>query len=145
MDIWLIWVSAGIVMALLELIVPGGILVFLGLSALVVGGGVYFNLLTTIHMAFIAWFIISIVFMLFLRSLFMKYFEGDTSIQEVGEENEYAGSLVEIVELIEPFKDGRVMYKGTTWTGRSEVRLEIGSKARVIKREGSALLIEEIK
>ena len=64
MEAWLIWSIVGAVMILLEFVVPGGIIVFLGISALLVGAGIYLEWITTIPEAFITWFMSSIFLML---------------------------------------------------------------------------------
>ena len=144
MAIWLIWIVAGTVMALLELVLPGGIIVFLGLSAMLVGALVYFGLVTTIPMAFMSWFIVSVVMILFLRSLFMKYFEGDSIVHNVDEDQNLVGAVVVISEKVRPYKDGRVKFRDTTWGARSEEEIGVGSKAQVIKREGNVLIIKSL-
>lgn len=144
MDVWMIWIIAGAVMALLEFILPGGIIVFLGMAAIAVGGAVYLGWITTAVHALLAWFIISILFMLFLRQLFIKYFEGDTSVENVDEDKDLIGSLVETVEEILPHKEGRVKFRDTTWAARSNGELKPGSKAVVSERDGNTLIVKPI-
>ncbi|PCH45309.1 MAG: hypothetical protein COC23_08100 [Hyphomicrobiales bacterium] len=64
----------GVILIFLEVVVPGGIIVFLGLSAGLISALVYFEIVTSIVTAITIWFIVSLFFMLGLRSFFMKYF-----------------------------------------------------------------------
>lgn len=142
MDQYLIWIIAGLVMIFLEFVIPGGIISFLGLSALLVGLGVYLNLFDSLITALTTWFITSLILILTLRSLFMKYFEGDSIVQNVDEDENEKGALVEITEVIYPHKEGRIKYRDTTWIARSDEQIDVGVKARILKREGNIYIVK---
>lgn len=144
MEPWSIWAIAGAIMIVLEFIIPGGIIVFLGVSAGIVGGAIYLGLITSIFSAFLAWFIVSIFSILVLRSFFMKYFEGDSKVQNVDEDAALVGMLVEVVEQVLPHKEGRVRFRDTTWGARSDEKLEIGAKAAITGRDGNHLIIKSL-
>ena len=145
MEVWLIWVLIGIVLSILETVVPGGIVIFLGFSALAIGGAIYIGWITSLKMAIIGWFILSIFSMLFLRSVFIKYFEGDATIDDVDEDVDYGGSIVEVVEDIHPYQDGRVKYRGTTWGARSDDEISKGESAIIVKKEDNILIVTTLK
>lgn len=144
MENWAIWMIVGAVMMLLEFILPGAVIVFLGIAALLVGIGIYFSWITTITSAFLAWFIISIILMLFLRSIFVKYFEGDSLVQNVNEDLDIIGSLVIVTEDIKPYKEGRIRFRDSTWSGRSEEEIDNGQQAIIIGRDGNTLIIKSL-
>ena len=144
MESWAIWTIAGVVMILLEFILPGAVIVFLGIAAVIVGLGVYFSLITSIVSAFLAWFMISIFLMVFLRSLFTKYFEGNTLIQNVDEDLDILDSMVEVTEDVLAYKEGRVKFRGSTWNARSDQDLSTGHKAIIIGRDGNTLIIKSL-
>jgi len=144
MEAWLIWVITGFVFMVLEFIVPGGIIVFLGIASAIVGSLVYFGIITSVIHAFIAWFMISLFLMLVLRSVFIKYFEGDSSIQNVDQDEDSKGKIVEVVEDITPYKEGRVKYLESTWSARSDEELDKGMKAVILSREGSTWIVKSI-
>lgn len=144
MDFYMYWLVLGIFLVCLEFIVPGAIVVFLGVAALLVGGLLYFSIVTSWVSAFIAWFILSLFLMLFLRSLFVVYFEGDSRIDNVDEDKDMIGSVVEVIETIHPYKDGRVRFRDSSWTARSEEELAVGQKVRVVKRLGNTLQVQSI-
>ena len=141
MQPWLIWMSLGLVLMILELIVPGGIVVFLGFSAMIVSGAIYIGLIDSLTTALITWFITSIIFMFFLRSFFMKYFEGDSEVQQVEENAEMIGKEVHVIEEISPDSPGRVRMRDTTWNAKSKDTLEEGSIGVVESIEESILII----
>lgn len=144
MDTHLLWIIAGIVMVVLEFLIPGGIISFVGLSAIIVGVGIYFKIIDSVASAFITWFITSLILLLTLRSVFMKYFEGDSVVQDVDEDKDSIGAIVEVIEEVEPYKEGRVRYRETTWIARSDEHFDIGAKARIINREGNIYIIKAL-
>lgn len=144
MDTHSLWIIAGIVMVVLEFLIPGGIISFVGLSAIIVGVGIYFKIIDSVASAFITWFITSLILLLTLRSVFMKYFEGDSVVQDVDEDKDSIGAIVEVIEEVEPYKEGRVRYRETTWIARSDEHFDIGAKARIINREGNIYIIKAL-
>lgn len=144
MDVWLIWLISGVVMILLEFIIPGGIIVFLGIAASIVAGGIFAGWIDSLTNALLTWFITSLFLMIFLRSIFIKYFEGDTSIQNVDEDIDLKGSLVTVVEEVLPHKSGRVKFRDTTWQARSDEEFAEGSSAIIADRDGNVLIIKSI-
>lgn len=144
MEPWLIWSILGSVLILLEFIVPGGIVVFLGLAAILVGGSIYAQWITSLTSALLTWFISSIFFMLFLRSVFIKYFEGDAKVHNVDEDEDILGAIVEIIEDVCPYKEGRVKFQDSTWVARSDEELLMGSNAVILRRDGNTLIIRSL-
>lgn len=144
MEIWLIWIIAGLILMALEFIIPGAIIVFLGMAAIIVGALIYTGLIASILHSFIAWFIISLLLMVVLRSLFVKYFEGNSYVQNVDEDEDSKGKIVEVIEDIEPFKDGRIKYLDTTWNARSDDEIKKGNKAIILARDGSTWIVRSL-
>ena len=139
---WLIWVICGIVMVLLELILPGGVIIFLGTAAVIVGTLLYFEWITSVSTSFISWFIVSITLLLFLRERLSRYFGGSFKVQNTDEDLDLIGSQVIVVEDIFPYKKGRVKFRETTWVARSNERVKAGEKALVSKRDGNELVVK---
>jgi inner membrane protein len=144
MEAFVLWLIAGVVLMLLEIVVPGGVVIFLGLAAGVVGASVAFGWVDTLAHSLLLWFITSIVLLLGLRSFFLKYFEGDSTVQNVDEEADYVSSLVEVVEEIQPYREGRVSFRGVTWQARSEETLAAGSTAVITARDGNTWIVKSL-
>ena len=144
MEPWLIWVISGGVLIFLELIIPGLVTVFMGLSAIMVGMALKFSLITGLFNSLIAWFILSTLFLLVLRTFFMKYIGGDSTVHNVDEASDAEGSIVEVTETIEPHKEGRVNFRGVSWQARSEQEILKGSKAIVIGRDGNIWIVKTL-
>ena len=139
---WLIWVTCGVIMMLLELILPGGVIIFLGIAAITVGSLLYLEWITSISTSFILWFIISITLLLFLRERLSMYFGGSFKVENIDEDLDLVGSQVQVVEDIQPYKKGRVKFRETTWVARSNEKIKVGEKALVSERDGNELVVK---
>lgn len=144
METWLNWVIAGGGLILLELVLPGGVTIFVGLAAMIVGGLIKLGFITTTLDSFLYFTVISIVLLLFLRSFFMKYFEGDSRVQNVDEDLDAEGSIVDVAEDIFPFREGRINFRGAGWQARSEEEILKGSKAVIVRRDGNIWIVKSI-
>jgi membrane protein implicated in regulation of membrane protease activity len=141
-EVWLIWLLSGVVLSLLELIIPGGIIVFVGVAGIIVSLLIKFGFITNLVTSFIIWFILSIIFMFVLRSFFMKFFEGETFVENTSEDEDAKGAIVEIVETIFPYKEGRIRFRGSSWKARSEKEIKKGDKGVIIERDQSVWIVK---
>ncbi len=145
METWMIWSLAGFILILAELIVPGGVCIFIGVSAMIVGGSLYLEWVHTVFECLMLWMLSSIILLVFLRTLFIRKFEGDSSIQNVDEDKDLEGTLGDVIENIYPYKEGRIAVRGSTWKARSDQEIVAGQKAIVIGREGNTIIVKNIE
>lgn len=138
------WAIVGALFIVLELVVPGAILGFLGLAAIIVGGLIYYGVIVDIAHAFIAFFIISLGLILFLRSFALKLMPGDYKIHDTDEDLEAIGSFVEVIEEIKPESLGRVRYRDSTWEAESEYHIEVKQKAIIVSRRGNRWIVKPL-
>lgn len=144
MDAWIIWTVIGVALVVLELIIPGGITSFVGMAAIITGLLIKYEVLKDTTSVVLTFMILSIVLLLFLRTIFMKYFEGDSRKQNVDEDHDARGTIVDVLEDIHPFREGRVSFRGTGWQARSEEEITKGSKAVIIGRDGNIWIVKSI-
>ena len=144
-DYVMTWIGAGLVLVFLEVILPGGIIVFLGVSAIMVGIGIHFEWINTIPMAITSWFALSIINLFAMRSFFMKFFEGDTSIQNTNEDLDDLGRIVVVAQDIYPHKEGRIRFKDSTWIAQSEHEIKKDAKAIITNRKGNKYVVSIIE
>ena len=137
------WIVAGAVLIVLELIVPGMVLVFLGGGALLVALFVWLGLIQTWVSSITTWFIVSLVLLLVLRSFFQRFMPGDAEKQSTDEDFDAYGEVVDVVEAIRPGEEGRIQYRGTTWQAACyDHTLEVGTKAQIVWRENLIWIVE---
>ncbi|WP_394176854.1 NfeD family protein [Thalassotalea litorea] len=143
----LIWGGLGVLMMLLEIIIPGGIIIFLGISAVVVALTLQLGLIDHWVHAFTCWFILSLLLLLLFRNITQKMVGGDTRIDNTDEELDMFGAEVEVVETIGPGNQkGRVMFQGSSWTALGDgSEIKPGEAAKVICRENISLVVERIE
>lgn len=144
METWLIWIVAGAILMISELILPGGVTIFVGLASLLVGILIHFDVITTPVESILTFLVLSIVLLLFLRTFFLKYFEGDSRVQNVDEDTDAVGIIVEVIEDIFPYREGRINFRGTGWQARSEEEILKGSKAIILNRDGNVWVVKAI-
>ena len=137
------WIVAGVVLMLLELLVPGAVLVFLGAGALIVALLVWLGLLSSWVSAITTWFIASLALLLGLRGLVLRLVPGETETQSTDEELDVFGQIVEVIEAVGPEPGGRIRFRGTTWDALClEQTIPAGSKARIVLREDLAWIVD---
>jgi membrane protein implicated in regulation of membrane protease activity len=137
---WWMWVTAGLLLVVLELVTPLGFyLMFFGLGALTVG------LLERLHVINAAW----LEWLLFTASslIYVLLFRG--RIQQRVETPAHAvdtmiGELATPKERILPGTVGRVEVRGTVWNARNETSgaLEPGQRCRVARVDNLMLYVQ---
>ena len=141
-EVFWYWLVFGAILIVLECVVPGAILSFLGIAALMISGGYYFGILSSIVSGFLCWFIISLVLVFFLRSFVLRFMPSDSRYQPVDEDDNARGSLAEVVEEIRPGSPGRIRFRGTTWEACAQGHYPLGRRVVIEGREGNAWLVK---
>ncbi len=137
------WIIGGAVLILLELILPGMILGFLGGGALIVAGLIWWGWIDTWTSSFTAWFITCVVLLLTLRGFFQRLVGGESEVQSTDEDVDAYGTIVEVVETITPGKQGRIHYRGAPWGAICyDNTIEVGAKAMLAFRENLVWVVE---
>lgn len=140
----LFWVIFGAVLIIAEVLLPGLVVVFMGLAALLVALGIYLGLLDGFLQITFAWMVISMILIFTLRSFASRYAPGNKEKGNLDEDLDAFGQVVDVqvVESDNP-KRGRVSFRGSTWQVQSvEGPLTAGGRARMIKRENLIWLVE---
>jgi inner membrane protein len=140
------WIVAGAVLILLELIVPGAVLVFLGAGALVVALMVWLGLVQSWVLSITIWFIVSLLLLVVLRGFVQRLLPGETETQSTDEDLDAFGKEVDVLEMITPDAAGRISYRGATWQAACyEHTLAAGSRARIVYRDELVWVVEPVE
>ena len=140
--VWL-WMYAGALLMLAELISPGFVVFFFGLAAATV------SLLKWIFPSLPLWgqlaafSILSIIYLLVLRKYIKSVFMGEKD-ESPSINNEYVGRVGRVVEVIRPEVPGRILLGDAEWTARSATRLDPGTEVRVVAQDNLTLRVEPI-
>ncbi len=141
------WIILALVFACLEIFIPGGILLNLGLASLFVAFGVHQQFLDTWAIALTAWFICASILLFVLYFFTEKFFNSDHIVENIHEELDIYGKKVDVIESIGPgTQAGRVKYQGTTWSALSDGSvINAGSHATIICKDNISLVVEPLK
>ena len=141
---WL-WIYAGAALMLLELIAPGFILCFFGLSAATVGVLKFaFGEAFTLTWQLAAFSAFSVLYIVILRRYLKRVFVGGKVETKTDFDNESVGRTGKLTAAILPPLTGRVMLGDSEWTAESERPIEVGADVRVVAQQNLTMKVEEI-
>lgn len=141
---WL-WMYAGAFLMLGELLAPGFVVFFFGLSAASVGlcrfaFGDAFDL--TWQLAAFSAF--SIVYLVCLRRWLKSVFMGTVGSASCGLPDEILGRRALVTEDITPGKGGRVSVGDAEWAAEADVALPAGTDVKIIARNNLTLKVTSV-
>ncbi|TDJ08925.1 MAG: NfeD family protein [Deltaproteobacteria bacterium] len=141
-----IWLVFGAVCIISELLLPGLVMVFVGLGALTVALGLYLGHIVGLPAQFITFFISSIIYVFTLRLLVLRFVPTDTVKENIDEDEQIIGQIVTVCEAIPPGGNGRIMHGDSTWQAKSSHTDEIlkGEQVKIVGRENITLIVEKI-
>lgn len=141
-----IFMVGGVLLILLEAVLPGGVAFLLGLSGIGVGVFRYFGFLEDPLTAVFAWLFSSTIMTIAIRPFINKYFKGESSYKFADEDYE---AMDKIVDVIEPINDltnsGRIRFQGISWQARSlDGDIPVGMQVRIKYRENTTWIVESV-
>jgi len=144
--VFLVWFIGGIALMVVELVVPGGIIFFLGLGATVVSGLLFIGLIDGWIQAFTTWFIVSLALIFGLRGVVQKYMPAHVEKGSTDEDLDAYGHRAEVAETIPADGEGRISFRGSTWAARNYHSGELppGTAVRIVFRDNLVWVVEEI-
>ena len=141
---WIFFVG-GMLLMLLETILPGGVAFFLGAGGLVIAALRAIGLLVDPVTAVLTWVFLSTALTIALRPIAMRYFGGDISMKMTDEDAEAMGQTVKVIEAVDEERPGRIRFRGAEWDARTtDGRLPKGAEARILYRDNLTWIIEPI-
>jgi len=136
----LYWLYFGVGLIILEVMTPGLVLLFFGLSALTVA---LLAWLLTLSQGFqwLAFSVFSVVYIVLLRKSLKKVFNGDKEVTH-NVSDDFTGKLAVVVEAVAPNKPGRVEFNGCAWKAEARVELPVGVSVRICGKTNLTLKVE---
>ena len=130
---------------LLELVAPGFVLCFFGLSAATVGA-LKFLLGDTLTLTgqLAAFSVLSVLYIVLLRRYLKKVFVGGKVETETDFDNESVGRTGAVTVAIRPPLTGRVMIGDSEWTAAADRPIETGRNVKVVAQSNLTMKVEEI-
>lgn len=141
---WL-FLAGGILLMILETVLPSGLAFFLGLSGFTVGIIRWLGFLSSPLSAIFVWLTLSVTLTILIRPFIKKYFKGERSYKFADEDYEAIDKVVDVVETVtDSDNSGRIRFQGITWQARTvDGTLEAGTKARISYRENTTWIVEK--
>jgi membrane protein implicated in regulation of membrane protease activity len=140
-----IWAIIGVVLLIMELFIPGLVVFFFGVGALLVA---VVCLVADIHInaQLLIFLITSVVFLLALRNRLKGVFSGFSKSRPSMSQNppEFIGEKVTVMQAISPVLPGMVEMHGTNWKARAEVAIPAGAMVEIIGNENLTLVVKPI-
>ena len=141
--IWL-YIGAGLMLA--EILTPGFVMFFFGLSAATVGVLVLllpdtFRLTTMWQLALFSFF--SLVYLVTLRRYVKNVFLGDNG-KTRALTDEFAGRMGEVTKALAPDLPGRVVVGDAEWGAIAAAPIAVGARVKVLSRRNLTLTVEAV-
>ena len=141
-----IWLYLGAFLMLMELLSPGFVIFFFGLSAATVGlcravFGEAFDL--TWQLA--SFSVFAILYLVVLRRWLKKTFFGGTDETKTDFDNEYLGRVGKVTEAIEPPLAGRVEIGDSMWSAAADAPIAVGTTVKVVSQNNLTMKVEVVK
>ena len=141
---WL-WIYAGAALMLLELIAPGFILCFFGLSAATVGVLRFaFGEAFTPTWQLAAFSAFSILYIVLLRQYLKKVFVGGKVETKTDFDNESVGRIGQVTTAINPPLAGRILLGDAEWTAEADEPIAVGANVKVVAQSNLTMKVARV-
>ena len=139
---WLFF-AGGVLLMLLETLVPGGIAFFLGIGGIVIAALRAVGLVIDPVTAFFGWVFLSTALTIVLRPLALRYFGGSASVGLTDEDADAIGQVVTVEQPMDEDTTGRIRFRGATWDARTiDGTLPEGASAKILYRDNLTWIVE---
>jgi len=142
---WL-FLAGGLILMVLEFLIPGGVAFFLGISGVTVGILRFMGLLSDPVSATAVWLLTSVGLTIAIRPFIKKYLKPETFFKYADEDYEAMDQVAEVIEeLNEKDNNGRIRFDGVSWNARSvEGIIKPGQKVVIRYRENTTWVVEAL-
>jgi inner membrane protein len=141
-----IWIIIGFICVLLEFVIPGALIVFFGISAILVGLLIKIVGLPTANgIPFLVFIVLAVGQILLLRNKLKSWFTGKSLTGNDDTLEEFVGKDASVVSRFDgKSKKGTVVFKGANWNAICEASpLTVGDEVVIEKQEGITLTVRK--
>jgi membrane protein implicated in regulation of membrane protease activity len=135
-----LWIIAGLVLTVLEMIVPGLVIIWFGIAGVVTGILAFF--IPNQFVQFSVFVILSGLMVVFSQRIARRITHAEPEL--VGA-NRWVGVSGRVIADIRPPEFGRVKVRGEEWRATATCEIKVGSTVRVVAVEGTHLVVESTK
>ena len=139
-----VWCVAGILLVFAEAVVPGFIIFFFGLAALLVGLLLFLVPDLSVAAVLALWLALSLGLLFGSRALFPATFRGRrTCSGQDPDEDAVAGARAVARTALGPGREGRVDFRGSEWAAVSDEELPAGADVEIVSRNNLTLTVRK--
>jgi membrane protein implicated in regulation of membrane protease activity len=143
----IIWTLLGIFLVFVEFFIPGLVIAFFGVGALITGLTTWIGITSSLASQLFVFILSSVLLLVMLRKFLKTTFLGKS--QAEGESRNFnieIGKIVPVIELIQPGEvGGKVKYQGANWSAMATEPIEPGESVKITGSENLTLLVEKIR
>lgn len=138
----LVWFLIGLTFMLLELAIPGFVLIFFSLGAWIVALlGLFIDI--DVSLQIILFILASVTSLILLRKkLKARFFQSDNNNSSL--DDEFIGKEALVTIDILPHKAGKVEFKGTQWKAKANSELKAGETVIIYDKESICLIVKPL-
>ncbi len=141
-----IWLSVGAFLVIIEFLLPGLVMVFVGMGALTVALGMKLGHIDSVVEQLITFFVSSLLYLLTIRFAVLRFIPSDTVQANIDEDVDIIGQVLSVVEETDSLGLARVEHSGSSWQARGDIEKKFikGDKVKIIRRENITLIVQKI-
>lgn len=141
----IIWTLVGLGLLFLELMLPGLIVFFFGVGALIVAGICFFAEIS-INLQLGIFIVTSIALLIILRGLLKKVFMGHSKSADGDGSSlsEFVGERAIVKEKITPQRPGKVEFHGSNWAAIADGTIEEGATVEITAQDNITLKVKSL-
>lgn len=137
-----LWFIAGVVFVLAEFVIPGFVICFFGVSALIVAGLIWLVPSLSITLQLLLFAALGVVLLLLCRLLMPRAFRGKKDDVELDiDGDDVAGATCVCTEAITPLAAGKVEFRGASWNAMADNEIATGEICTVLSRNNLKLKV----
>ena len=116
----LLLIVIGVAFLVSEFVLPGGVVMWLGISSLIVAGLTHLGYLENWMSVFISWSLLSVSMVTTSLFCLKMYLDKDVVRKDYDQDRDVMGTLVQVeTRVTSENHAGRIRFQGTTWEARS--------------------------
>jgi len=141
-----VWLGFGIFCIASEFLLPGLVMLFVGMGALTVVLAMYLGHIDSVLQQLITFFVSSTFYLLTLRFLILRFVPTNTKKENIDEDEDVMGSIVEVIADISPGKVGRIQHSDSSWQAKTtgDETILKGQSAKIVGRDNITWIVQKI-
>lgn len=138
----LTWIAVGLLLVLFEFVIPGFIIFFFGIGAILTGL-LKFLIPMELDVQIILFAVLSVILLFGLRRFFPKVFRGENARSGPlpPDTEDCTGQSARVAEPIAPGHAGKVEFQGSLWNAESDSAHGPGETVTVVRRDNITLIV----